>query len=102
MATHLAFLFLFLLAKPEHVVGIGQLMASPTDLVKTQIQMEGRRRLLGQVGPAKSFSLYNDSLLAATQSDRHDGRRQQGGHAAHQLSNGGGGTIGHTDFLIEF
>lgn len=28
--------------------GIGQLMASPTDLVKTQIQMEGRRRLLGQ------------------------------------------------------
>jgi len=28
--------------------GIGQLMASPTDLVKTQIQMEGRRRLLGK------------------------------------------------------
>merc|ERR1719373_1031932 len=28
--------------------GIGQLMASPTDLVKTQIQMEGRRRLMGQ------------------------------------------------------
>jgi len=27
--------------------GIGQLMASPTDLIKTQIQMEGRRRLLG-------------------------------------------------------
>jgi len=27
--------------------GIGQFMASPTDLVKTQIQMEGRRRLLG-------------------------------------------------------
>ena len=28
--------------------GIGQLMASPTDLIKTQIQMEGRRRLLGK------------------------------------------------------
>ena len=28
--------------------GIGQLMASPTDLIKTQIQMEGRRRLLGE------------------------------------------------------
>jgi len=28
--------------------GIGQFMASPTDLVKTQIQMEGRRRLMGQ------------------------------------------------------
>ena len=28
--------------------GIGQLMASPTDLIKTQIQMEGRRRMLGQ------------------------------------------------------
>ena len=28
--------------------GIGQLMASPTDLIKTQIQMEGRRRLMGQ------------------------------------------------------
>lgn len=27
--------------------GIGQLMASPTDLIKTQIQMEGRRRLMG-------------------------------------------------------
>jgi len=27
--------------------GIGQFMASPTDLIKTQIQMEGRRRLLG-------------------------------------------------------
>jgi len=27
--------------------GIGQLMASPTDLIKTQIQMEGRRRVLG-------------------------------------------------------
>jgi len=27
--------------------GFGQFMASPTDLVKTQIQMEGRRRLLG-------------------------------------------------------
>eukprot|EP00092_Neocalanus_flemingeri_P033354 GFUD01036269.1.p1 GENE.GFUD01036269.1~~GFUD01036269.1.p1 ORF type:complete len:338 (+),score=79.18 GFUD01036269.1:209-1222(+) len=28
--------------------GIGQLMASPTDLIKTQIQMEGRRRLMGE------------------------------------------------------
>lgn len=28
--------------------GIGQFMASPTDLVKTQIQMEGKRRLLGK------------------------------------------------------
>ena len=28
--------------------GIGQFMASPTDLIKTQIQMEGRRRLLGK------------------------------------------------------
>lgn len=28
--------------------GIGQFVASPTDLVKTQIQMEGRRRLLGK------------------------------------------------------
>jgi len=28
--------------------GIGQFMASPTDLVKTQIQMEGRRRLRGE------------------------------------------------------
>ena len=28
--------------------GIGQLMASPTNLVKTQIQMEGRRRLQGK------------------------------------------------------
>ena len=27
--------------------GVGQLAASPTDLIKTQIQMEGRRRLLG-------------------------------------------------------
>ena len=27
--------------------GFGQFMASPTDLIKTQIQMEGRRRLLG-------------------------------------------------------
>ena len=30
------------------LAGIGQLMASPTDLIKTQIQMEGRRRLLGK------------------------------------------------------
>lgn len=28
--------------------GFGQFFASPTDLVKTQIQMEGRRRMLGQ------------------------------------------------------
>jgi len=28
--------------------GLGQLMASPTDLIKTQIQMEGRRRLMGE------------------------------------------------------
>merc|ERR1719431_1767637 len=28
--------------------GIGQFMASPTDLIKTQIQMEGKRRLLGK------------------------------------------------------
>jgi len=28
--------------------GFGQFVASPTDLVKTQIQMEGRRRLLGK------------------------------------------------------
>jgi len=28
--------------------GLGQLMASPTDLVKTQIQMEGKRRLMGK------------------------------------------------------
>jgi len=28
--------------------GLGQLMASPTDLIKTQIQMEGKRRLLGK------------------------------------------------------
>lgn len=27
--------------------GFGQFMASPTDLIKTQIQMEGKRRLLG-------------------------------------------------------
>merc|ERR1719435_925406 len=27
--------------------GFGQFFASPTDLVKTQIQMEGRRRLMG-------------------------------------------------------
>ena len=30
------------------IQGIGQLMASPTDLIKTQIQMEGRRRLVGE------------------------------------------------------
>ena len=30
------------------IQGIGQLMASPTDLIKTQIQMEGRRRLMGE------------------------------------------------------
>ena len=28
--------------------GLGQLLASPTDLIKTQIQMEGRRRVLGK------------------------------------------------------
>ncbi|XP_023340141.1 mitochondrial uncoupling protein 4 isoform X2 [Eurytemora carolleeae] len=28
--------------------GIGQFMASPTDLIKTQIQMEGKRRLMGK------------------------------------------------------
>ena len=28
--------------------GTGQLLASPADLVKVQMQMEGRRRLLGQ------------------------------------------------------
>ena len=28
--------------------GFGQFVASPTDLVKTQIQMEGRRRLQGK------------------------------------------------------
>ena len=28
--------------------GLGQLVASPTDLIKTQIQMEGRRRLQGK------------------------------------------------------
>ena len=28
--------------------GIGQLIASPADLVKTQIQMEGKRRLQGK------------------------------------------------------
>ena len=30
------------------VPGLGQLMASPTDLIKTQIQMEGRRKLMGE------------------------------------------------------
>jgi len=28
--------------------GVGQLVASPTDLIKTQVQMEGRRRRLGK------------------------------------------------------
>lgn len=28
--------------------GMGQFVASPTDLIKTQIQMEGKRRLLGK------------------------------------------------------
>jgi len=28
--------------------GLGQLVASPTDLIKTHIQMEGRRRLQGK------------------------------------------------------
>ena len=28
--------------------GVGQLAASPTDLIKTQIQMEGKRRLQGK------------------------------------------------------
>ena len=28
--------------------GVGQLVASPTDLIKTQVQMEGRRRLQGK------------------------------------------------------
>ena len=28
--------------------GFGQFIASPTDLIKTQIQMEGKRRLLGK------------------------------------------------------
>jgi len=28
--------------------GVGQLVASPTDLIKTQVQMEGRRRLAGK------------------------------------------------------
>ena len=31
----------------KYFSGFGQFMASPTDLIKTQIQMEGRRRLLG-------------------------------------------------------
>ena len=28
--------------------GMGQFVASPTDLIKTQIQMEGKRRLQGK------------------------------------------------------
>merc|ERR1711892_405002 len=37
--------------------GIGQFMASPTDLIKTQIQMEGRRRLLGE--PARVHGMMD-------------------------------------------
>ena len=33
--------------------GVGQLVASPTDLIKTQIQMEGRRRLQGKPARVK-------------------------------------------------
>ena len=43
------------------------------------------------------------ALLAATQSDRHDGRRQQGrlSCASSQFIMGEGETIGHTVFLIK-
>ena len=37
-----------IIAKLFLILGIGQLMASPTDLIKTQIQMEGRRKLMGE------------------------------------------------------
>jgi len=37
--------------------GIGQFMASPTDLIKTQIQMEGKRRLQGK--PARVHGMMD-------------------------------------------
>lgn len=46
--------------------GLGQFLASPTDLVKVQMQMEGRRRLEGK--PPRwviflEFLLQNTKLL---------------------------------------
>jgi hypothetical protein len=49
--------------------GFGQLVASPTDLIKTQIQMEGKRRLqvrdrrgiaLLSVFVSEEYARYND------------------------------------------
>jgi solute carrier family 25 uncoupling protein 27 len=37
--------------------GMGQLVASPTDLIKTQIQMEGKRRLQGK--PPRVHGTYD-------------------------------------------
>ena len=37
--------------------GMGQFVASPTDLIKTQIQMEGKRRLQGK--PPRVNGVYD-------------------------------------------
>ena len=46
--------------------GFGQFVASPTDLIKTQIQMEGKRRLQGKKarvnGMIDAFQLSQDKL----------------------------------------
>lgn len=44
--------------------GIGQLAASPTDLIKTQIQMEGKRRLLGKPPRVHGFVDALKQILA--------------------------------------
>ena len=44
--------------------GVGQLVASPTDLIKTQIQMEGRRRLQGKPPRVKGMTDAFKKILA--------------------------------------
>ena len=44
--------------------GVGQLVASPTDLVKTQIQMEGKRRLQGKPPRVKGMTDALKKILA--------------------------------------
>ena len=45
--------------------GLGQLVASPTDLVKTQIQMEGRRRVLGKAPRVTGMNDAFKKIVAA-------------------------------------
>jgi len=41
---------------------IAQFVASPADLIKVQIQMEGKRRLMGEPARYTNYLLYHNHL----------------------------------------